>query len=174
MARVSIVHKCVTMARKAMREDSKARTTGRSIYIKRCPSGYFIMGVKVSKKQRNCRDMFADAQKLASYELKLWNKRRHWEREARRHKIKGAHRAAVSYFYGLLKEYGIELEEALRRMRIGRLKKKNENRGDMNVLEVSKLYVSRKWKEMDKASPFYYKKFGNEEEYFAAIEKVAA
>ncbi len=174
MARVSIVHKCITIARQAARKDSKARLTGKSVYIKRCPSGYFLIGVEVTKKQRNCRDMFADAQKLASYELKQWNKKRHWAREARRHKIKGGHRAAVSYFYGLLKEYGIELEEALRRMRIGQLGKKEEETRETNVLGESKLCDTREWKEMDKASPFYYRKFGNEEEYYAAIRKIAA
>lgn len=96
MAKVDIVHKCVTIAREAARKDSRARLTGQSVYIKRCSSGYFIIGVRVTKKQRSCRDMFADAQKLAAYELKQWNKKRHWEREARRHKIKGARRMVGS------------------------------------------------------------------------------
>lgn len=174
MAKVSIVHKCITIARKSAREGSKARLTGKSIYIKRCPSGYFIIGVKVTKKQRTCRDMFADAQKLASYELKQWNKRRHWEREAKKHKIKGGHRAAVSHFYHLLKEYGIELEEALRRMRAGRQNKWEEGNKKLKALRESELCDMKEWEEMDKASPFYYRKFGNEEEYFAAIGNIAA
>lgn len=167
MAKVEIVHKCVTIAREAARKDSRARVTGQSVYIKRCPSGYFIIGVCVTKKQRNCRDMFADAQKLAAYELKQWNKKRHWEREARRHKIKGAHRMAVSYFYRLLKEYGIELDEALRRLRIGRLGKEVEEKGYLKMLG------DREWREMDEASPFYYRKFGDVGEYYGEVVRLA-
>ncbi|MCQ2201887.1 MAG: hypothetical protein MJZ27_07330 [Bacteroidales bacterium] len=173
MARATIVHKCITIAREAARKDSQSRVTGKSVYIKRCPSGYFIIGVQVTKKQRNCRDMFADAQKLAAYELKQWNKKRHWEREARRHKIKGAHRMAVSYFYGLLKEYGIELEEALRRLRLGRLEKKEGGNGDLKMLMERELCGLREWVEMDEASPFYYRKFGDVGEYYEMVMRMA-
>ena len=111
MGKANIPKKCVMKAREAARRDSKARITGKSVYVKRCPSGYTVIGVNVTKKQRTCRDMFADAQKLASYELKQWNKKRHWAKEAKRHKIRGAHRMAVSYFYRMLKEHGDELLE---------------------------------------------------------------
>ncbi|MCQ2214331.1 MAG: hypothetical protein MJZ31_00245 [Bacteroidales bacterium] len=78
-----------------------------------------MLAVKVSEGQRSCRDMFAEAQKMASRELKQWNKKRHWERMAKRHKIRGAHRMAVSWFYRMLKENGgmmnEEMEKEIRR-----------------------------------------------------------
>lgn len=112
MTRVSIKHKYVTHARKMMRADSRARITGYSTYIKRCKKGdYRIMMVKVSKSQRALRDMFADAQKLAKSDMVSWNRIRHWKREARRRKIGGAYRAAVSFYYKMLREHGEELVE---------------------------------------------------------------
>lgn len=113
MARVEIRHKCITIAREAAKRDSISRMTGRSIFIKRYYGKYKLICVEVSKKQRSCRDMFADAQRLASKDLLNWNRKRHWQREAKRHKISGAHRMAVSAFYKLLKESGLNAEEAL-------------------------------------------------------------
>lgn len=119
MARVEIRHKCVMVAREAARKGSLARETGRSVFIKRYYGSYRLLAVKVSEGQRSCRDMFAEAQKMASRELKQWNKKRHWERMAKRHKIRGAHRMAVSWFYGMLKENGgvmnEEMEKEIRR-----------------------------------------------------------
>lgn len=93
-------------AREAARRDSWARETGRSVFIKRYCGRYRLICVVVSEGQRSCRDMFAEAQRMASVELKRWNKRRHWSRMARRHRVKGAHRMAVSWFYGMLKMMG--------------------------------------------------------------------
>ncbi|MDO4461515.1 MAG: hypothetical protein Q4C30_03320 [Bacteroidia bacterium] len=103
MAWISIEKRFVMVARESARRDSDARVSGRSIFIKRYYGRYCIIEIKVSGKQRSCRDMFAEAQRMASIELKNWNRRRHWSREAKRHKIKGAHRMAVSYFYKVLK-----------------------------------------------------------------------
>ncbi len=112
MARVTIKPKYVTYARRMMRADSQARITGYSTYIKRCGKGdYRILRVKVSKSQRALRDMFADAQKLAKSDMVSWNRIRHWKREARKHKIGGAYRAAVSFYYKMLREHGEELVE---------------------------------------------------------------
>ncbi len=112
MAQAEIRHKCITIAREAARRDSQSRKTGRSIFIKRYYGKYKIIGIEVSTKQRSCRDMFADAQKLASKDLQNWNRKRHWQREAKRRNIKGAHRMAVSVFYKLLKESGMDANEA--------------------------------------------------------------
>ena len=106
MAKVEIKRKCVMVARNAARKSSMSRETGRSVFIKRYYGSYRLIGVVVSEGQRSCRDMFAEAQKMASRELKMWNKKRHWERMARKHKIRGAHRMAVSWFYGMLKANG--------------------------------------------------------------------
>ena len=106
MARVEIRHKCIMVAREAARRDSRARETGRSVFIKRYYGSYRLLAVEVSEKQRNCRDLFAEAQKLASRELKKWNKKRHWERMAKRCGVMGAHRMAVREFYRMLKEGG--------------------------------------------------------------------
>lgn len=106
MARVEIRHKCIMVAREAARRDSRARETGRSVFIKRYYGSYRLLAVEVSEKQRSCRDLFADAQKLASKEIKKWNKKRHWERKAKRCGVKGAHRMAVREFYRMLKEGG--------------------------------------------------------------------
>lgn len=106
MAKVTIKRKCVMVARNAARKSSMSRETGRSVFIKRYYGRYRLIGVVVSESQRSCRDMFAEAQKMASRELKMWNKKRHWERMARKHKIRGAHRMAVSWFYGMLKANG--------------------------------------------------------------------
>lgn len=106
MAKVTIKRKCVMVARNAARKSSMSRETGTSVFIKRCYGSYRLIAVMVSDKQRSCRDLFAEAQKMASRELKMWNKKRHWERMARKHKIRGAHRMAVSWFYGMLKANG--------------------------------------------------------------------
>ena len=140
MARVTIKHKYVTRARREMRADSRARITGYSTYIKRCSKGdYRILRVRVSKAQRALRDMFADAQKLAKSDMVSWNRIRHWKREARRHKIGGAYRAAVSFYYKMLREHGEELVEV------------------------------RPWKEDERLfegkRDFYWVKFDNVEEY---------
>lgn len=108
MCRVKIRHKHVMVAREAARKDCKARETGRSVFIKRCYGSYRLISIIVSDKQRSCRDLFAEAQKLASLEMKQWNKKRHWARMAKRRGIKGAHRMAVSWFYGILKEGSME------------------------------------------------------------------
>lgn len=161
MAKVEIKHKCIMVAREAARRDSNARSSGRSVFIKRYYGSYKIIGVEVSKKQRDCRDIFADAQKLASYELKQWNKKRHWMRLAKRHKINGAHRMAVSYFYKLLKEKGGELSDALARIR----KEKMGIERGMQKVDM--------WKRMDDESPFYYRKFGDIDEYYGMAMRLA-
>lgn len=106
MAKIEIKHKCIMVAREVARKDSRSRETGNSVFIKRYYGSYRLLAVFVSESQRSCRDMFAEAQKIASRELKQWNKKRHWERMARKHKIRGAHRMAVSWFYGMLKANG--------------------------------------------------------------------
>ncbi len=161
MAKVEIKHKCIMIAREAARRDSNARVSGRSVFIKRCYGSYRLIGVEVSKRQRSCRDIFADAQKLASYELKQWNKKRHWAREAKRHKVRGAHRMAVSYFYKLLKEKGVELREELVRSRM----KIMEHGEDAQRTDL--------WKQMDEESPFYYRKFRRLEEYYEVAMRLA-
>lgn len=103
MAIVQIKHKCISIARDYARKNSNARHTGRSVFIKRCYGSYRLIAVEVSPSQRSCRDIFAEAQKLASRELKQWNRHRFWSRQAKRHHVKGAHRMAVSYFYRLLR-----------------------------------------------------------------------
>ncbi|MDO4461031.1 MAG: hypothetical protein Q4C30_00850 [Bacteroidia bacterium] len=166
MARISIERKHIMAAREAARRDSNARISGRSVFIKRYYGGYRIIGVIVSKRQRACRDIFADAQKLASYELKQWNKRRHWNREARRHKIKGAHRMAVSYFYKLLKENEIELGEALRLLR----EKRYDRRENMDAIILD----FKEWDRREsKESPFFHIKFDKIEEYYETVVRLA-
>lgn len=113
MAKIEIKHKCIMVAREAARKDSRSRETGNSVFIKRYYGSYRLLAVFVSESQRSCRDMFAAAQKMASRELKMWNKKRHWERMARKHKIRGAHRMAVSWFYGMLKESGGVMNEEM-------------------------------------------------------------
>lgn len=110
MARVEIRYKCVMVAREAARRGSRARETGRSVFIKRYYGSYRLLEVEVSEKQRSCRDLFAEAQKLASKEMKKWNKKRHWERKAKKCGVKGAHRMAVREFYKILKEGGEMVE----------------------------------------------------------------
>lgn len=114
MAIVQIKHKCISIARDYARKNSDARHTGRSIFIKRCYGSYRIIAVEVSASQRSCRDIFAEAQKLASHELKKWNRHRFWSRQAKHHNIKGAHRMAVSYFYRLLKCHSQSADGSLR------------------------------------------------------------
>lgn len=153
-------------AREAARKENNARISGRSIFIKRHNGKYWIIGVSVSKEQRRCRDIFADAQKLATYELKTWNKKRHWDREAKRHKIRGAHRMAVSYFYRLLKDNGLALEEALSHIR--------EKRYTDEKKKANFIGSFLNWeKEEDETSPFYYKKFEDVEEYYGEIMRLA-
>lgn len=110
MAKIEITHKCIMTARKAAQRDSKARETGVSLFIKRYYGKYKLLAVEVSERQRSCRDMFAEAQKMAHEDLENWNRKRHWARLAKKHKKKGAHRMAVSYYYKLLKE-GYNREE---------------------------------------------------------------
>ena len=160
MARLEIKHKCVMIAREASRKSSTARVTGKSVFIKRYHGTYRLIGVEVSKAQRSCRDIFADAQKLAHRDLQRWNRKRHWSREAKRHKVKGAHRMAVGYFYHILKENGKELTEELYKTR--ERYTKNEREGQTMT-----------WEKMDEYSPFHYKKFRDIEEYYGTIMKMA-
>ncbi|MDO4462367.1 MAG: hypothetical protein Q4C30_07730 [Bacteroidia bacterium] len=168
MAWIEIEKRCVMVAREAARSGSVARATGRSVFIKRYYGKYAVVGVDVSKAQRSCRDLFADAQKLASYEIKQWNRRRHWGRLAKRHKVKGAHRMAVSYFYKLLKENGDRLKEELLHSRIEHITKEGK-RGELRLVEnIDK----QEWEEMDKASPFYYRRFRDIEEYYGVVMRL--
>lgn len=188
MAIANIIHKHIMTARNAARRDSDARISGKSIFIKRHNGKYWIIGVNVSKEQRKCRDIFADAQKLASYEIKQWNRRRHWGRLAKKHKINGAHRMAVSYFYKLLKENEVTLKEELVKTRMGRHAdyemfasklnklrptKKIHTESEETSVWVNELYKLNYWIELDKASPFYYRKFGNIKEYYDVVMKLA-
>lgn len=166
MARVNILHKHIMVARDAARKDSNARVTGKSVFIKRYYGKYVILGMNVTKKQRKCRDIFSDAQKLASYDLKQWNKRRHWTRVAKQHKIRGAHRMAVSYFYKLLKDNGMGLEEALIKLR----EKRYADLGNLACLSLTFLDWSQ---QESKQSPFFYKKFPAYEDYYAAVMRLA-
>ncbi|MDO4460968.1 MAG: hypothetical protein Q4C30_00535 [Bacteroidia bacterium] len=165
MAKIEIRHKCVMAAREAARRDNDARRTGKSVFIKRYHGRYMVIGVMVSEAQRSCRDIFADAQKLASYEIKQWNRKRHWAREAKRHKVKGAHRMAVSYFYKLLKENGEELKEELTRKRVEMVYGEEAN-GHLQLVERIR---DEEWAEMDRESPFFYRKFRRIEEYYGVV-----
>lgn len=111
MARVEIRHKCVTMARNSARRDSCARETGISVFIKRYYGRYRLLAVVVSGKQRACRELFAVAQRMAAEDLKRWNRRRYWRRLARVHRVKCGHRMAVSWYYKMLKECGLDGEK---------------------------------------------------------------
>ncbi|MDO4462833.1 MAG: hypothetical protein Q4C30_10165 [Bacteroidia bacterium] len=109
--RVEILHKYKTYARREARENSTAREDGRSIFIKRYPGNkYHIIMVYVTEKQRALRDMFAYANKLAKEDMKKWNRVRHWSRFARKKHISRAYRAAVSFYYKMLKEGGGEMK----------------------------------------------------------------
>ncbi len=153
-------------ARNAARIKSNARISGQSIFIKRYHGEYRLIGVQVTKKQRKCRDIFADAQKLASYEMKKWNLKRHWGRLAKIHKVKGAHRMAVSYFYKLLKENDSGLDEILK---MSREKRYTESR-----CEGAMVIDFAMWnKKENEASPFFFKKFGVYEEYYGALMRLA-
>lgn len=167
MARIEIKRKHVMVARDAARRESTARITGKSVFIKRCYGKYRLIGVVVSKEQRKCRDIFSDAQKLASYELKQWNKKRHWARLAKTHKVKGAHRMAVSAFYKLLKENGMQLDEALMMSR----KKRYENREKSGL--ISKIDFTDWNKKKNEESPFYYRKFDNLGQYYDEAMRLA-
>lgn len=121
MGSLEIRHKMVTLARRKSRASSDARISGRSIFIKRYPGKrYKLIAMDVSKKQRALRDMFADAQKLAQDDMKSWNRVRHWERYARKHKKRSAYRGAVSFYYKMLREHGEELREVVSREATGR------------------------------------------------------
>lgn len=163
MAILEIKHKCVTLARAESRRDSRARLTGQSVFIKRYYGRYRLIGVTVSKAQRSCRDIFADAQKLAAKDMQTWNRKRHWKREAKRHKVKCGHRMAVSYFYRLLKENGGELSAELSKCR-------DNYRKNTNIAIVSMIDYE---KQMDEQSPFYYRKFGDIDEYYGAVMRLA-
>lgn len=173
MAKVEIAKKCITVARVAARKDSRARITGRSVYIKRFNGKYWIMGMDVSKKQRTCRDLFADAQKLASRDLQTWNKKRHWGRIAKRHNVKGAHRMAVSYFYKLLRDNGVSFDEILYEIRVGKACQTVGYLCRAMGEAGNKIREEDEWKKMDDESPFYYKKFGDIEEYYGAALRLA-
>lgn len=103
MALVNIREKCITIARNEARRNSSAIYGGRSIFIKRCYGTYRLMAMDVTAVQRVCRTLFAEAQKRASEDMKHWEKRRYWSRQAKVHNVKGARRMAVSYYYRLLK-----------------------------------------------------------------------
>ncbi|MCQ2214850.1 MAG: hypothetical protein MJZ31_02895 [Bacteroidales bacterium] len=158
MGRVTIRKKCITIARKAMRSDSTARVDGKSIFIKRYPGhNYKLIMVHVTKKQRAVRDMFADANVLAKEDMKRWNRVRHWERYARQHKKLGAYRAAVSYYYKMIREHGKELREI--RLQ-SRREKGFDNRGvDMRVFKEKNV--------------FFWVKFESVDEYMGALERLA-
>lgn len=112
MAIVNIREKCITIARNEVRRNSSAICGGRSIFIKRCYGTYRLMAMDVTAKQRGCRTLFADAQRLAAEDMKLWNRRRYWKRLARAHKVKCGHRMAVSWYYRMLKERGLDVDKA--------------------------------------------------------------
>ncbi|MCQ2216109.1 MAG: hypothetical protein MJZ31_09375 [Bacteroidales bacterium] len=158
MGRVTIRKKYITVARKAMRSDSTARVDGRSIFIKRYPGhNYKLIMVHVTKKQRAVRDMFADANVLAKEDMKRWNRVRHWERYARLHKKLGAYRAAVSYYYKLIREHGKELREV-------RLQDLRE-RGVKNSERDMRVFKERE--------TFFWVKFESVEEYRGALARLA-
>lgn len=158
MGRVAIREKHITIARKAMRSGSTARVDGRSIFIKRYPGhNYKLIMVHVTKKQRAVRDMFADANALAKEDMKKWNRVRHWERYARQHKKLGAYRAAVSYYYKMIREHGKELKEV--KTQSWREKKFDKREVDMRV-----------FKERD---TFFWVKFDNAEEYRQVLTRLA-
>lgn len=167
MARVEIRHKCITIAREAARRESRARETGRSVFIKRYYGRYKLLAVEVSAKQRSCRDLFAEAQKMASSDLSKWNRRRHWERLAKRHKVKGAHRMAVSGYYRLLKDNEGRLGEAMTEREERVLKLGSEERGkEMKALSIR----TRESREQ----AFLYKKFGDIGEYYEKAMRLAS
>lgn len=147
MGKVAIRKKYITYARKAAREDSTARIDGRSTFIKRYPgNNYRIIMVHVTKRQRALRDMFADANVLAKSDMTKWNRVRHWERYARKHKKHGAYRAAVSFYYKMIREHGDELVEI------------------------------KPWKEEEKLlkgeNTFYWVKFDSVEEYMGELMRL--
>lgn len=118
MAIANIRKKYITYARNLARGKSTARTDGRSIYFKRyAGKRYHIIMVHVTEKQRALRDMFAEANKLAKADMTRWNRVRHWERYARKHKKLGAYRAAVSFYYKMIREQGNKLKEIKREER---------------------------------------------------------
>lgn len=124
MAKATIRRKCITIARSEVRANSTARVDGRSVFIKRYPGHNFrIIMVHVSKKQRAVRDMFADANVLAKEDMLKWNRVRHWERYARQHKKHGAYRAAVSYYYKMIREHSDELREIGRYVNGGKIER---------------------------------------------------
>ena len=158
MGKVAIRKKYITYARKAAREDSTARIDGRSTFIKRYPgNNYRIIMVHVTKRQRALRDMFADANVLAKSDMTKWNRVRHWERYARKHKKHGAYRAAVSFYYKMIREHGKELRE----IRLQNRREKGfDNRGvDMRVFKERGM--------------FFWVKFESVDEYMGALERLA-
>ena len=147
MGKATIRKKCITEARRCARAESTARVDGRSIFIKRYTGGnYRIIMVHVTKKQRAVRDMFADANVLAKSDMTKWNRVRHWERYARKHKKHGAYRAAVSFYYKMIREHGDELVEI------------------------------KPWKEEEKLlkgeNTFYWVKFDSVEEYMGELMRL--
>ena len=174
MARVEIRHKCIMVAREALRRDSALRLTGRSVFIKRYYGKYRLIGVMVSEKQRTCRNIFADAQKLASRDLSKWNRRRHWERAAKRHKVRGAHRMAVSWFYKLLKENDGRLDEALSEKMEGKMGIEERSGRDMKLLSINRRKRSKERMRGSGESGFLYKKFGDIEEYYDVAMRLAS
>ncbi|MCQ2236072.1 MAG: hypothetical protein MJZ18_03620 [Bacteroidales bacterium] len=114
MAKATIRRKCITIARSEVRANSTARVDGRSVFIKRYPGHNFrIIMVHVSKKQRV----------LAKEDMLKWNRVRHWERYARQHKKHGAYRAAVSYYYKMIREHSDELREIGRNVNGGKIER---------------------------------------------------
>lgn len=152
MGKVAIRKKYITYARKAAREDSTARIDGRSTFIKRYPgNNYRIIMVHVTKRQRALRDMFADANVLAKSDMTKWNRVRHWERYARKHKKRGAYRAAVSFYYKMIREHGDELREVKKgcereAMQKGRVEYGGE---DMRVFRDGKIFFWVKFEDVE-------------------------
>ncbi len=114
MALANIKNKYVTVARQHARDNSNARKNGESIFYKRYGKRYHLIAVYVTQKQRAMRDLFAEAVRMAKEDMTKWNRVRHWSRQARKHHIIGAYRAAVSCYYKLIKKQGNDIKEMKR------------------------------------------------------------
>lgn len=175
MASVTILKKHVTHARRAARKDSTARVDGRSIFIKRYPgNNYKIIMVHVTQKQRAVRDMFADANALAKNDMSRWNRVRHWKRYARKHHKLGAYRAAVSYYYSLIRKHSEQLQELFHDKNSGRLAARPVRYTLPAYSAYSPCPKTQDMRVFQDGTSFFWLKFNSAEEYRSAILRFAS
>lgn len=175
MATVNILKKHITHARNAARKDSTARIDGRSIFIKRYPGNNFkIIMVHVTKKQRAARDMFADAVALAKDDMSRWNRVRHWKRYALKHHKLGAYRAAVSYYYNLIRKHSENLQEIFHEKYGAQASTRPVRYTQPSPYSYTSFSSNQDMRLFKDSSTFFWLKFNSADEYRNTILRLAS